>query len=268
MLEKFKPDFIFSQLNYLEELSRYCEEYKECKIVYFMHSNLAVGKNSNSQLDILLSNKVLKIICVSKYILNNLPIELQKKSEVIYPIINENNYISEIKNKKYIVFFNPISIKGINIVISLSKIFRNEKFIIYETWGHISESYKTIIKENENIEIRNKTNNFKEIFEDAKIYLLPSQCNEGFGRGIIEANINNIPVLASDIGGIREASGENQLLVHDYWQINEWKEKLKYLLDAENYKKYSEYASANYQRFLSMDGSEKLLAILKSKGNY
>nr|WP_304968594.1 glycosyltransferase [uncultured Dubosiella sp.] len=164
MLEKFKPDFIFSQLNYLEELSRYCEEYKECKIVYFMHSNLAVGKNSNSQLDILLSNKVLKIICVSKYILNNLPIELQKKSEVIYPIINENNYISEIKNKKYIVFFNPISIKGINIVISLSKIFRNEKFIIYETWGHISESYKTIIKENENIEIRNKTNNFKEIF--------------------------------------------------------------------------------------------------------
>ncbi|MEY8256479.1 glycosyltransferase family 4 protein [Erysipelotrichaceae bacterium 66-17] len=263
ILERFEPDYIFSQLNFLEEFTEYCEICKKCRIIYFIHSNLTIGKNSNSHIDILLSNKVYKVICLSRYILSTLPYELQKKSEVVYPIFDKNKLCNPKENGEYILFFNPIAIKGVDIVIELSKIFKNEKFVIYETWNHITQAYKAKIEAQRNIILQNNLENYFEVYRDVKIYLLPSQCEEGFGRGIVEANISGIPIVASDIGGIKEASGKNQLLVHRFWDINEWEEKLQILLDDDNYKRYSKYGFENSKRFLCENKVKELLQIIK-----
>lgn len=56
----------------------------------------------------------------------------------------------------------------------------------------------------------------------AYLYLLPLRIEEGFGRGVIEFNMNSITVITSNVGGIPEAMGNNQLLINEFDNANEW----------------------------------------------
>lgn len=51
-------------------------------------------------------------------------------------------------------------------------------------------------------------------------------------------------------------------LVHNYWDINEWEEKLRILLDEDNYKRYSKYGLENSKRFLYENKEKELLKII------
>ncbi|MBL5981525.1 MULTISPECIES: glycosyltransferase family 4 protein [unclassified Petrotoga] len=253
LINKYKPDIIFSQLNGLYELSRYAVE-KGCKIIYFFHSHFSSENMiiSNNEFDVLRSNTVSRIICISNDIRNRLPSELQSKTTVVYPLFPQQKYksLSVKYKKKRILFFNPIKVKGIEIILSLAKIFKNEEFVIYETWGPAPLKYQQEIDSIPNITLKQRQQDIKKIYETGKIYLLPSLCKEGFGRGIVEANINSIPILASHIGGIPEAAGNEQMTVENPEDIQEWLEKVKLLLyDPSKYSYYKEKALQNSKRF-------------------
>ena len=89
----------------------------------------------------------------------------------------------------------------------------------------------------------------KKIIPLATAYILPSQIGEGFGRGIIEFNINSIPVIASNVGGIPEAMGNLQLLVDEFDNANEWIIAINKLLNAGMYDYYKKIAKENSMRF-------------------
>lgn len=235
IIREVKPDIILCQLNGLEELVSISKQFK-IPIIYFIHSYSNKNMNiSNNKYINLLYKEVDGIVCLSKFIKNSLPDCLENKIDVVYPYIQPEKFKCDKINPKNILFFNPIYTKGIDIIIELAKIFPKEIFEIYETWGRINKRLKNKIEILPNIQIKKNTLNSKILYSNAKIFLMPSQCDEGFGRGIVEANVNGIPIIASNVGGINEATGKNQMLINQYNNIDFWVDALRKLLEDRNF---------------------------------
>ena len=227
IINNFMPDIIFTQMNGLQQLIKINRTCKS-KIIYFFHSYIEKNQSNVLKFDfefnLLRNEQIQKIICISNYIKNRLPDDLQRKTHVIYPFINKNNYKQSNLLKKYITFFNPIKMKGVEITLELAKRLPEIIFEIYETWQPISHKYLDISEQYKNIIIHKHTE--KEMYKNTKIFIMPSQCPEGFGRGIIEAGVNGIPTIASLVGGIPEAMNNSKFMVRDYTNIDQW-EKIK-----------------------------------------
>lgn len=255
IINNFMPDIIFTQLNGLQqlmEINKICKS----KIIYFFHSYIKKNQSSILELDfdvnLLRNEQIQKIICISNYIKNSLPNELKEKTYVVYPFINENNYKQNDLMKQNITFFNPIKMKGVEIILELAKRLPEILFEIYETWQPIPSIYLDISKRYKNIILYKHTE--KEIYKNTKIFIMPSQCPEGFGRGIIEAGVNGIPTIASLVGGIPEAMSNSKFMVKDYACIEQWEEKLKILYYNEKfYRSESHLAFERSSRFCNRE---------------
>lgn len=259
IVKKYNPDIIFSQLNFLNELNSYCKNHT-CKIIYFFHS---ISKVLDNELSILSSENVDSIFCFSEYIFNSIPSQLKNKTTIIYPIFPHEKYFVNIKEKgKKIIFFNPIYEKGIDVIIELLRAFPNKEFLICETWKRTSNIVLKKLLEFDNVEVIQMTE-IKKIMLLAYLFLLPSQIEEGFGRGVIEFNINSIPVIASNVGGIPEAMGNNQLLINEFDNANEWIIAINEILNFDTYNNYAKIAKNNSIRFLSNQTINNLLRRLK-----
>ena len=65
----------------------------------------------------------------------------------------------------------------------------------------------------------------------SKLVIVPSQWKEAYGRVAKEAILLNIPVIVSDIGGLKEAVDyDKSKLVKNYKSIEEWIKKIQKLL--------------------------------------
>lgn len=104
----------------------------------------------------------------------------------------------------YILMVNPCAYKGITIFLQLAEHFPQEKFAAIPTWGTTSKDYEAM-KKLDNITIFDPFENMDDIFCKTKIVLVPSLWAEAKSRTIVEGMLRGIPVLASDVGGNREA---------------------------------------------------------------
>ena len=142
------------------------------------------------------------------------------ESKVIFPEIELN--IENFKSsKEYIVFVGDERIKGTHIVKYLAKKLPKQKFKIYSR--KIDETFV-----NKNITYIQWQDSIYNVFNTAKIVLIPSQCGEGYSRIAKESSLLGIPALGSNHGGIPEAlefKGEN--LVNKYWCKKTWLKELK-----------------------------------------
>lgn len=250
IINRYKPDLIISQLNGLKEIIQLTENMK-IPIVYIFHSYFQQINGITSNYDLgLLENSRVKIICISNYIKNSLPNKLKDKSFVVYPIIKKDKYLNNKYNPSSILFVNPRKIKGIEIIFCLARKLSNETFKVYEIWGNIPRKYLDIMKDFTNIYIMKKTNDIKQLYKDTKLLLVPSQCPEGFGRVIVEANINSIPAVCSNVGGINEATGPNQILIDDYTNADVWYQSVREILsNKEKYERMCVQANYNSIKF-------------------
>jgi glycosyltransferase involved in cell wall biosynthesis len=64
-----------------------------------------------------------------------------------------------------------------------------------------------------NVKIWDNQKDMRSVYAVTDILLVPSQFIETFGRVIIEAQLNGIPVVAADVGGIPYTLGQGGFLV-------------------------------------------------------
>ena len=76
----------------------------------------------------------------------------------------------------------------------------------------------------------------RRFYRTAKVLLVPSRCNEAWGRVVTEAHFSGIPTLASDRGGLRESVGPGGILIDPDDDFSVWVEALSRLWD--NRKEY------------------------------
>jgi glycosyltransferase involved in cell wall biosynthesis len=79
--------------------------------------------------------------------------------------------------------------------------------------------------------------------------MVPSRLREAFGRVIIEACANGIPVVARSVGGIPEAMGASGVLLAESDPPERWAEAIEAILSQpDRYADLSQRARANAAR--------------------
>lgn len=151
----------------------------------------------------------------------------------IPPLVQPERYRVEPK-KKNVTFICPIPQKGLEIASRLAACRRDIPFVFVESWSLRAVSrlrrYRHIRKHG-NITLRNSTDDMRDVYRDAKIVLVPSLWDEGWGRVVSEAQLSGIPILASNRGGLPESVGPGGVLVDPSAGFTDWERALSRIWD-------------------------------------
>jgi glycosyltransferase involved in cell wall biosynthesis len=164
-------------------------------------------------------------------------------SRVLPPLVIPERYRTP-TSRTHCVFVNPYPEKGVDIAFTLAERHPQIPFDFFEAWPLTPErrtSLLTRARAARNIDWHAPLADARLIYRRAKLVLMPSRWEEGWGRVATEAQINGIPVLASDAGGLPESVGPGGLLISLSAEINEWSKALKDIWD--NDSRYAELSA-------------------------
>jgi glycosyltransferase involved in cell wall biosynthesis len=195
----------------------------------------------------------IKFIANSPYLASLIHSVSRYKPDVILPFINAEDYRVNNRRRNYITFINLATEKGLDIAIEVARQLPQEKFLFvkggWPCYGGVKDFLLEQVYKLPNVEIWEKQEDMRNVYAVTDIVIVPSQWPETFGRVIVEAQINSIPVVAANIAGIPYTLGKGGILVDPIDQPQAYIESLK-KLRTENklYIELSELAYQNSQR--------------------
>jgi glycosyltransferase involved in cell wall biosynthesis len=106
-------------------------------------------------------------------------------------------------DNEFVSMINPCALKGISIFLGLARLMPDTAFAAVPLWG-TSRDDLTALGEQPNVTLLQPTEKIEEIYRRTRVLLVPSLWPEGISNAAVEASAHGIPVMASDIGGLRE----------------------------------------------------------------
>jgi len=155
------------------------------------------------------------------------------ESPVIYPLIRPDDCAVSKRHPEYVTFINPSTIKGLEIALKVALLLPHRTFLFVESWKLERAARKELdsrLANLPNVHFRPQSMHMQDVYSRASLLLMPSQCEEAFGRIIVEAGLNGIPVVASRIGGIPEAIAEGGILLSPLDPPERWAETIEQIL--------------------------------------
>ncbi len=263
----FKPNVILTQLMWSDVTLKLAKKHNIPSIMRVCKIPLELDLSKSSD------HSPTALIATSKYIKNYIKEKWNRKAHIIQPLVETKKYIISDKefnpiNNEYIFMFNPLVRKGGEVFRKVAKQLPNKKFGAALGWSSLKEDsypnnfskkYVKRVSESEgskfdgslpdyvdfkdchNVEILKPEDDVKVIYKRVRLLLMPSQWEEAFGRVAMEAMINGIPVVGSNVGGLKETIDEGGILL-DKGDVNKWVKEILKFDDTEYYKKMSEKA--------------------------
>jgi surfactin synthase thioesterase subunit/glycosyltransferase involved in cell wall biosynthesis len=105
---------------------------------------------------------------------------------------------------EFVTLVNPCAVKGISIFLELADRMPGVRFLAVPTWG-TNQADRAALARRRNITVLDPVDNVDEILRRTRVLLVPSLWAEARSRVVVEAMLRGVPVLAGNIGGIREA---------------------------------------------------------------
>jgi glycosyltransferase involved in cell wall biosynthesis len=107
-------------------------------------------------------------------------------------------------DNRYVTMVNPCAVKGIAIFIGLARRLPHVEFAAVPTWGTTAADIAAL-QSLPNVTLLPPVDDIHEVMEQTRVALVPSLWAEARSRIILEAMVRGIPVMASDVGGLKEA---------------------------------------------------------------
>ncbi|MDD5273246.1 MAG: glycosyltransferase [Methylovulum sp.] len=171
--------------------------------------------------------------------------------KVIPPLVRTERYTVTSKRQK-VVFVCPSPLKGVEIAFKLAEANPDIPFLFVESWfipPEEKQGYLSRASHCPNIGWLPRQRDMRPIYAQAKIMLVPSVCNEAWGRVVTESQASGIPTLASHRGGLPESVGDGGILLDPDADIDVWQRALNSLWrDDGLYNRYSQAAAAYASR--------------------
>lgn len=208
----------------------------------------------------------------SKFIQEKLKHEFECESELLYPAINCERYRNNQEKQSdpseplKVLFVNPNSVKGLGVFLKVAENLKNVQFITLEGWAPIDTSLHSHFQSLGNVAYLTKTWDMSSVYDQADLLIAPSQWDEAFGRVVVEAHAAGLPTLASNVGGLPEASGRAGFLVNDFRNPGAWFEQIKFFSENRNaLNDKKEFFEENVQRFTPQIAAKRFLEIIDAK---
>lgn len=152
---------------------------------------------------------------------------------VVPPLLAPERYLAPHTGDK-VLYVNPTPIKGVEIMFALAEACPEIPFLVMESWG-LEPNWRQYCLNRAarlgNIEWHGPTRDMREAFARSRLLLMPSVWEESFGRTAVEAQINALPVLASNRGALPEVVGEGGLVLPPEAPTEVWVQALRRLYD-------------------------------------
>jgi glycosyltransferase involved in cell wall biosynthesis len=130
--------------------------------------------------------------------------------KVVYPFVDVSEFKVKSTGEK-ILHVTPTMNKGIDVTLDVADRLRGENFLIVGRDPPTSVCER--IQNSPNVEYRGYVDDMRDVYRETKVLLMPSRWEEPFGRVPLESGISGIPVLCSGSGGLKEAVGDDDLIV-------------------------------------------------------
>ena len=104
----------------------------------------------------------------------------------------------------YVTMVNPCAVKGIGIFLDLATAMPQLQFAAVPTWGTTTEELDQM-RQLQNVTLLPAVDDIGEILRQTRVMLVPSVWAEARSRIVMEAMLRGTPVIASDVGGLKEA---------------------------------------------------------------
>lgn len=216
-------DIILSQLSFTGNNIMLAKRLNK-PIVHFIHNSSA---NYNEKLRGDLPNNYVVYNCKS----NQRKWNFEIPSMILNPPVSFDEYNTGISsiNNDYITLINLNENKGIEIFYKIAERMPHLNFL------GVKGSYDIqVIKQLPNVTISEPTFNMKEIYQRTKILLMPSK-EESWGRTATEAMCSGIPVICSNIEGLKENCDHAGIYIDDRNDIDAWVEQIEKLQRNQTY---------------------------------
>ncbi|KAF0285244.1 hypothetical protein BA899_05195 [Spiribacter sp. SSL99] len=138
--------------------------------------------------------------------------------------IDPARVIAPHQERKNVLFINPSLAKGAALVVRIAMLLEEKRpditFEVVESRGawrglltQVSAQYGPTRRALSNVTLTDNTNDMRPVYQRARLLLAPSLWWEAYGRVIAEAHMNGIPTIATNRGGLPEATGKGGFLI-------------------------------------------------------
>jgi glycosyltransferase involved in cell wall biosynthesis len=107
------------------------------------------------------------------------------------------------------------------------------EFLVAESWN-LEPNWRVLCQQRArqlgNVQWLAPTDDMRAVYAQSRVLLMPSVWEESFGRTVVEAQLNGIPVLASDRGALVESVGSGGLTLDPHAPVQTWAAALRRLL--------------------------------------
>ncbi|CAN5132305.1 glycosyltransferase family 4 protein [soil metagenome] len=160
---------------------------------------------------------------------------------VMPPLVDRTLYtVTSTRTKAVMV--NPHPKKGVDITLQLARRRPDIQFDLFDAWPmpkSMRAELAAVANTLPNLAWRAHVLDPRRIYEHARVLVAPSRWQEAWGRVVTEAQLNGIPVLASNRGNLTETVGPGGITLDPDADISVWCEALGTLWDrAEIYHDY------------------------------
>lgn len=139
--------------------------------------------------------------------------------------------------------------KGTDRALDMAERLPGVPFLFVQSWNQADPGLLQRIHSLKNAQFLEPTRHVKRIYRQTRILLAPSRWLEAWCRVITEAQINGIPVIASDRGGLANTVGDGGILLPLEAGPEKWAETLKHLYyDDTDYRALSDKARARTEK--------------------
>jgi glycosyltransferase involved in cell wall biosynthesis len=193
---------------------------------------------------------LLRYATVSQFMVSALEAKLGTRPYIIPPLIRPERYLVD-SSREVATFINPVPLKGLEVALHLARQRPDVSFEFVETWPIRRRERNALVATLAtlpNVRLLPRHNDMRPVYARSRLLLVPSK-EEAWGRVVAEAQLNGIPVLASDVGGLPESVGPGGMLVKPYDKPQAWEQPFAALWDdPESYHRHSAAAFEHARR--------------------
>jgi glycosyltransferase involved in cell wall biosynthesis len=242
-LKTFQPDLVVSQVEADYDIAHTAVQMGVPTLLRFISAGIL--KWPSRPVD----NGLLTLTSNSTFLQERVQRDLGRSSEVLFPIVDRHQYAVARRRAEFVTLINPVPAKGVDLALAMAALLPHRRFLFVESWRLTPNQRRTLrgqLTKHPNVRLRRSTLDMRRIYARTALLLVPSVCEEAFGRVVLEAHASGIPVLAREIGGLPEALGDGGRLMARNASAREWADCVEKMLDDQDtYELHSKRAYEN-----------------------